>query len=123
MKRTPLRRKTPLQRSGIKRHHPHRRVRFEANAVYEAVTRRSRGICELCRDVPATEMHHRRMRSAGGLDIYDNILHLCGFCHHEAIHANPDWAYRHGLLIRRSDPNHPPPVIGCWMNCDVDHMN
>lgn len=122
MRRSPLKRSTPLRTNSRRRHSPRRSERFDARAVYEAVTRRSRGICELCRDAPATEMHHRRMRSAGGLDLSDNILHLCYWCHHEAIHANPDWAYRHGLLLRRSSADHPAPIIGCWMDCTTDHF-
>jgi hypothetical protein len=121
VKRTPLRRKVPMRRTRLRQNHPHRSVRFEASALHEAVTRRSRGICELCRDAPASEMHHRRMRSAGGLDIVDNILHLCRSCHHDTIHANPDWAYRHGFLLRRAATDHPEPVIGCWSECTMDH--
>ena len=121
MKRSGSLRRSPISRKRPSRKHPHRSMRFEAQALYESVTRRSRGICELCRDAPASEFHHRRMRSAGGLDIFDNLIHLCRACHHDTVHANPDWSYRHGLLLRRGGTDHPDPVIGCWMECTMDH--
>lgn len=100
-------------------------MRFNYTALLDAVRRRSHGRCELlhhegCTDV-ATEMHHRRMRSAGGLDIVDNILHLCHTAHQRRIHAHPKWAYRHGLLLRRGGTDHPPPILGCDLDCTVDH--
>jgi hypothetical protein len=122
VRRTPLQRRTPLRPTRINRTHPRRSIRFEADAVLSAVERRSRGICELCSEAPAVQFHHRKMKSAGGPDISDNLMHLCRSCHHEAVHANPDWAYRHGLLLRRSSTMFPAPVIGCWFDCDADHL-
>jgi len=120
MKRTPLVRKTPMKRS-----RPRKRLHAAdptKPAQQDAARRRSRGICELCGRRAATDVHHRRMRSAGGADVVENFLDLCSSCHHVSIHENPDWAYRHGLLLRRGSTGHPDPVIGCGLECEVDHL-
>lgn len=45
------------------------------------------------------QYHHKLMRSHGGRDEASNIASLCG-THHHHVHANPEWSYGVGLLIR-----------------------
>ena len=47
--------------------------------------------------------HHRKRRTQGGKNDLDTLLDVCPNCH-TRIHANPDFSYARGLLIRRSDP-------------------
>ena len=97
-----------------------RKKRAEAGrvGVFEDVLCRSHGVCELLGDRPATEMHHRRR--AGRVDSVENLLHLSSYAHHGLIHANPDWSYRHGLLLRGKDS---PDllIVGCPLSCLIDH--
>ena len=37
----------------------------------------------------ATEMHHRKLRSRGGTDSSENILHLCNRCHERITTMQP----------------------------------
>ena len=74
--------------------------------VIDAVMARSGGRCEaripgVCQG-RATNLHHRRLRSQGGLNTASNILALCGTgstgCHGH-IHARPEWARERGFLL------------------------
>ena len=95
-----------------------KRAEAELAGVFEDVICRSHGVCELLGDRPATEMHHRRR--AGRVDSVENLLHLSSYAHHGLIHANPDWSYRHGLLLRGKDS---PDllIVGCPLSCLIDH--
>lgn len=79
-----------------------RSVYDEARAI---VRGRSHGWCEI--RVPRVcngrgeEFHHRLMRSAGGPDTPDNLVHTCAACH-LYVHSNPAWAYMRRWLLRRS---------------------
>ena len=69
----------------------------------QIVSDRSRGICEaMCAHEcarTAEHVHHRLMRSQGGSDEPDNLLHVCHVCH-AYIHAHPTEAYERGWLVR-----------------------
>jgi hypothetical protein len=78
------------------------------------VFRRYGGKCGMCGG-PPEEYHHRKMRSQGGTGEYANCLLVCHRCHRQ-IHDNPDWAYRHGLLVRSH--NHPN-TVKTWLNCQI----
>ena len=95
-----------------------KRTEAELAGVFEDVLCRSHGVCELLRDRPATDMHHRRR--AGRVDSVENLLHLSSYAHHQLIHANPDWSYRHGLLLGAGDS---PDllIVGCDVSCPIDH--
>jgi len=106
MKRSPLRRKTPLRaKSSITRTamkvKPRRPMRPEFR---QAVIKRDTS-CRaeaLWRDVPcsgAAHIHHVLMRSQGGKDTLEDCILVCS-AHHEAIHANPERSYSLGLLRR-----------------------
>jgi 5-methylcytosine-specific restriction endonuclease McrA len=150
MKRSPLQRKTPLLRSNdpqrrldgndppmplakARQRSPktHRAARKQSQGkmsthVVQAVKRRSRGRCERCGTAPATQLHHRRLRSQGGRNTLENLVDLCAPCHNasaDAIHANVDWAHRHGWIVPSwQDPADVEPVVGCLLDCAVDHF-
>ena len=108
MKRTELRRKTPLKpggdlkRSSIKAKPSRNQAAVEfSETVKRSVLRRSAGRCEVhdC-DETIDEFHHRRMRSAGGMGHLENCMGVC-VTHHRIIHDSPKWAYDHGYLVSR----------------------
>ena len=45
------------------------------------IKERSNGICELCNKQKATQIHHVKLKSQGGLDILINLIHVCNLCH------------------------------------------
>ena len=98
MKRTPLNRKSPLRRTPFFRK-PAKKSQVPPE-IRDAVTARSGGLCEWpsCPN-PATDLHHKQMRSQGGKHTVDNLAHLCRGCH-DRIHANPAQSYEAGWLIR-----------------------
>jgi hypothetical protein len=69
----------------------------------QAVSNRSSGWCEagkmgVCRIV-AEHVHHKMLRSQGGTDELDNLLHVCTNCH-TWIHAHPAKAVAFGWLSK-----------------------
>jgi 5-methylcytosine-specific restriction endonuclease McrA len=108
VKRSPLKRQTPLKRTAFKRE-PHQVPRKKPRrkdipkAIRDAVWARSGGMCEgrvsiHCRSY-AGPIHHRWMRSQGGPDTMENLLHLCTPCHIWVHHAGQE-AYDRGFLLR-----------------------
>lgn len=90
MKRSPLRRRTPLRANRA----PTRARSLDPLAIW----------CEA--DLPgcagrAVHRHHIQRRSQGGSDGRSNTTDICGACH-RFIHENPAWAYEHGWLRRRA---------------------
>jgi hypothetical protein len=71
-----------------------------------AVEGRSGGLCELACGNAATNMHHRKNVSQGGLWTPANVMHLCGSgttgCHGYFTHHRTE-AYALGVAVRRSD--------------------
>lgn len=69
----------------------------------DEVDQRSRGMCEA--DSPACpprahyahHHHHVHLRSRGGLDTKENLIHVCT-AGHDWIHANPTAATELGLM-------------------------
>lgn len=59
---------------------------FEAR-VKAIVRERSGEVCEGCGAAPATEFHHRKYKSRGGLGTVQNCLHLCGWGNHTGCHG------------------------------------
>lgn len=86
---------------------PVSKKRAKWQAVYrrecDAVDLRSGGRCEAgspaCPDGPhrAEHHHHVRLRSRGGLDSRDNLLHVC-LPAHDWIHQHPTDATALGLM-------------------------
>lgn len=50
----------------------------------------------------AVHAHHRKLRSHGGDDSYGNLIDLPMELH-GLVHANPELAYQHGLLVKSYD--------------------
>jgi hypothetical protein len=112
----PLRRLTPLRtkrlsltRSVIKA--TRAKVTPAERHARKAVKARSNGRCELGPDHPATDMHHRRNRSQGGLWTPENLLHICRG-HHQHITTHPQAAIEQGWTV----PSHRDPAdVPCWL--------
>lgn len=136
MKRTPLARRTPLVARVPWRRKPpmptsrqawqakSRRANPIPPEVRAEVVARSGGRCE-GRVAPGCNgrgehMHHRLRRSQGGGHTAAVLVHLCA-PDHRAVHANPEWAYRHGLLVPMGTTEPMPVVAGCSLDCTVDH--
>lgn len=56
-------------------------------SVRKVVEARSGGVCEACGRRRATEKHHRKHRSQGGLHTPENLLDLCGWGNHTGCHG------------------------------------
>lgn len=109
MKRTPLRRLTPLRggrpldrTTPLARRSKRQAKRDQAYAVVRVQALiRDGGRCQrygCCAE--ATDVHHRRGRVGADLTDLELLVSLCRACHDE-VHANPAWAYRVGLMLRR----------------------
>lgn len=106
MRRTPLKRKTPLRGASALRRSPMKQTRSKKLAVpkevYSEVVLRDGG-CVARRLVPdiacygRLDPHHVLRRSQGGLDTADNLVTLCR-AHHDWVHANPARARQLHLL-------------------------
>lgn len=75
---------------------------------------RQGGRCACCRRF-LTDLgvrHHRQMRSHGGADSLDNLVLLLPE-HHLRVHANPEWARAHGLLVSMVGDPAATDVVAC----------
>lgn len=103
MRRTALRRKTPLARTGSLKRTPLRKVSKRQSARNRAYTPLRRAfltahpICQVCRAQQATDIHHMAGRGSNTNDP-DTFLATCRRCH-DGIHVNPSWARAHGWLV------------------------
>lgn len=69
----------------------------------QAIWERSGLVCEACGQDRAAHIHHRKLRSQGGTNDLENLLHLSFRCH-QRIHDNWDGSsYPRGLLVKRGD--------------------
>lgn len=92
MKRSPLKRKTPLRSVSKMKHR--RDKRFIPKEVIIALRERSKGVCEFhdwqiigdgysyvrCSN-EAVDPHHVKARSQGGKHTLNNLKHVCRSCH------------------------------------------
>lgn len=95
----------------------------ELVAAKAEVRARSMGRCEAhvtgwC-SLHAGHAHHVLGRGQGGAHTAENLADVCPNCHTK-IHANPEWARRHGLMRSPGGPLIAP-VSGCPLSCEVDH--
>lgn len=103
MKRSAIKRKTPLRPTGfLKRREwkPKRKKKDILPSVRAFVQDRSQGVCERPGPVCthwATDMHHIKRRSQLGEHTATNLIHLC-HADHMYVHANVAWAKEHGYL-------------------------
>ena len=83
-------------------------------SVRRQIEERSEGICEAM--VPgvctyaADHIHHRKRRSQGGGESFENGLAACAACHTH-IHMNTAESYERGLLVRGWDTPTWPPIF------------
>lgn len=110
MKRSPLKRKTPLRRTVKAVGHTERRRETLAAALWrdarDAALERDhyecRALAMFAHECDGRlEVHHLLRRSQGGTHDLSNLLSLCSVAH-QWVHANPADAYRLGLLRRRA---------------------
>ena len=125
MKRSPAKERRTLSGGQVEAARERKRERRATAEFSEKTKRRTSNAqgrrCALTGG-PIECYHHRQMKSAGGRGIFENCL---GLTHeaHRLIHDETDWAYRHGLLVRRAaDPRRVEPVTGCELLCEVDHV-
>ena len=100
MKRTPLKRKTPLKRGG--RLNPVSKKRAKQNKVYSiarAEYLEQNPLCEIC-EKKADQIHHKRGRFGDRLNEKEFFMAVCMTCHNW-IHGNPIEAYSKGYLLTR----------------------
>lgn len=101
MKRSPLKRTSPLRAKSPMKHRRSARARAKefSLTVRQTVLERSQGICELCHQRPIAHLHHAVYRSQGGTGDLSNCLGVCYVCH-EACHATR--AMRdHAVIVAR----------------------
>ena len=61
-------------------------------------------LCEVCKDVTAEMIHHRRLRKQGGaLSAEVNVLAVCSPCH-DHIHLNVEESRSKGHLVASDHP-------------------
>lgn len=121
MKRSPLKRLTPLKtRTGLSRarflnRNPMARKRpqvtSEERKARKLLRARSGGECELHGGHSATEAHHRQNRSQGGQWDVANLMHLCHDAH-VFVTVNPQAAREQGWAV----PSHRDPAqVPVWL--------
>lgn len=75
-------------------------VEMSERAARQLVAARSMALCERCGRAWATDWHHRKNRSQGGLWCPSNGLHLCRRCHDD-VGRFVSLALVGGFLVRR----------------------
>lgn len=71
--------------------------------IAETVLNRAGNYCEAC-GLPGTDfaLHHRKLRSQGGIDEPMNLIavhHKCHNLHHHSIHLSPAKAVERGQIV------------------------
>jgi len=100
MKRTSLKRKTPLRASrGLQRASKVRRTQLREYSDKRLGFLRTHVLCQVCERKISTECHHKRGRIGKRLLDFENCLAVCFDCH-KKIHERPKWARDMGYLIR-----------------------
>lgn len=122
VKRTEIKRKTPLARGGelrrsgeLKRTPMVRRLRRPRmpDDVRADTFTRACGMCDVCGrhlDPENWAFHHRKLRSQGGPDTVENGLALHHWCH-ERVHLNRAWARVRGYIVHREEEPDSVPVL------------
>ena len=101
MKRSPLKRKTPLKRTGRKLRLVSRK-RAKQNKLYSEIRKvylEENPACEVC-GKQATQIHHKRGRIHDRLNDTAFFMAVCFECHHW-IHHNPQIAYAKDYLVKQ----------------------
>lgn len=108
MKRSPIKRKTPL-RNGLPKTGRSKLGKPIPLAVRRAVKERSGGCCEACLlPMSVSHLHHRLLRSRGGEHTTFNLIAVHPLCH-AWIHEYPAVATAMGLMVAGGDD---PALVG-----------
>lgn len=140
MKRTPIKRKSPMKRSGemtrsvIKKKRATTRAKKDTGPsqdVRNLVIARASGRCERCGSASGWighQVHHRKPRGLGGssspdINLPSNLLLLCAGCHEEIERLDREVAYGKGWLVHREhDPAMQPVLLfgrgRCFLSAD-----
>lgn len=121
--RAELKRRAPLKRSApLARRKPtstmtpaEREAKKAERAARKVVRARSGGVCEVCGMRRATDFHHRRNVSQGGLWTAENGLHIDRSCH-VWITANPVGARVWGWTVWSTEV---PAEVALWRRSDA----
>ena len=92
MKRSPLKRKTPLKKQSAKMK--------EKTKIYTKLRKEflsENGICKVCLSNPSEHVHHIERRGKNHNEV-STFMAVCSLCH-TAIHDNVSWAKEKGYLI------------------------
>ena len=86
-----------------------------SRATVELIFARSGHCCEICGNVMAEQIHHRRPRGMGGSRQDDtnspaNLLHICAPCH-ARIESHRNWALVNGWLLQQHQNPARVPVV------------
>lgn len=113
MKKTPLTRKTPLQRGGARTAVRKKKAERLSKSTRQQVFARAGGRCDCCGaalDPEAWDCHHRQLRSRGGRHTLENLVALTHACHMRW-HESPNAAAARGLMVSRWDDPATEPVV------------
>ena len=98
MRKTPLKRSTkPLKRTPLARVSTAQQKRLLAYYCERKTYLEQHPTCEVCKQSPATEIHHKAGRGSKTADP-SMFLAVDRECHRR-IHDNPSWARENGFLI------------------------
>jgi len=98
-RKTPLRSKTPLKRSGrLRNASPKRQREYKEYAKAKKAYLILHPVCEKCRKNKSQDIHHKAGRYGKFLCDYSLFAALCRLCHNE-IHANGKEARKQGWII------------------------
>lgn len=75
--------------------------------------KRARGVCELCREADASEVHHTTYERLGH-EHRDDLVALCRRCHQHITDNGLDRTPRRELLRRRREVLHSPEFGRTW---------
>lgn len=95
MKRSPLKRKTPLRKQSKRR-----KVEYKEYMRKRAILLEQKPVCELCNSKPSTQCHHRNGRNSKNYLDETTFMALCAGCH-ERIENNKSWARANGYLGKK----------------------
>lgn len=101
-RRAPLAAGAPLARPRTPRWGKSKRKQEADNAFRDLrpqVITREDGCCALCGREAPLEVHHRLRRGAVDRERLSNLGALCRSCHHDEVHAKPNWARVNGWIL------------------------
>ncbi len=98
-RKTPLRSKTPLKRSGrLRNASPKRQNEYKKYAKVKKAYLALHPVCERCKKAKSQDIHHKAGRTGRWLCDYSLFAALCRVCH-DAVHANGRESRKQGWII------------------------